>query len=112
AVVSDAPSLEEFQMIGALSRVRRIPLERVKQVFLIRAKILDPAFLHERNQLRGDRSLAWPEASRRLSKHLGMLLHGKRKLRRGILGPMIAFWETPSRQAPLRERAIEYQRKD
>ena len=112
AVVAHLPALKELQMIDRLPLVGGVEPQRVEEILLVAAKILDAALRHERDELRRDRALARPQPARGLAEHLAMLLDGERELRRRILRPVVALRERTPRQAALGEGGVIDQRQD
>ena len=112
AVVGHAPALEQLQMIHLAIAEDRVEAERIEEVFLVAAKILDAAPLHQRDQLRCDRALARPQSARRFAKEPGVLLDREREVRGGILRPVEALRKLPSRQAAHGQGRVIDERQD
>ncbi|MEI9893598.1 MAG: hypothetical protein WDN28_06790 [Chthoniobacter sp.] len=93
-------------MIDGPPLIGGVALERVEEILLVAAKILDAAALHERDEFRRDRAFAGPQPPRRLAKQPGVLLDRQRELRRRILGPVKALRKFPSGQAALGEGRV------
>src|SRR5262249_2097821 len=105
-VVDDAPALEELDVIDRAALAGRVALERIEEVLLVPAKVFDPTLLHQRDELRRDRTFARPQSTRRLAEKTRVLLDRQRELRRGILRPAKALREFAPRQAAIGKRGI------
>gem|GEM_PF-2592521 len=86
----DRPTFKSFEVIRIASgELGRTP-QRSHEIFLIRAKILQPYLAHEWDQLGSHGTFARPQSTRCTPKHPRVLLHREEQMRLRVFRPPTA----------------------